>query len=225
MNVHQMSGIGLESAQIEKLRRVKQFGKFHRVLAGPDAGSVKADIEIDEHLQHASGFRGARGQRARIFRAVDNDHEIGNARIERHQPLHALRRHDGRCDENALDAALRHGFRFTEFRAADAERARLYLRLGDGHGFMGLRMGPEIEAIHLAVFGHARHVALEGVKVEHQRGSGNLRPRTGHADQRPCRFHCFTRHCRFPLGHSTGAASYIPAPNAQMPRFALASTS
>src|SRR5205814_2948127 len=74
-------------------------------------------------------------------------------------------------------------FGFSQFRDADAERARLNLAFRNLHGFVGLGMWPERDVLLARMVGHAGNVARHRIEVDDQRGCLQLPSAARHADQ------------------------------------------
>src|SRR5439155_18441888 len=109
-----------------------------RVAFGIDAAAVEADVDFDEHVEHAAGAPHRLRPPARDFQMVDDDRDRG-AIHQRDQSRRVRRAHRVR-QADVVDAGADEHLRFTDLRAADADGAAIDLPRGDDGRLVGLGM-------------------------------------------------------------------------------------
>ena len=76
---------------------------------------------------------------------------------------------DARCGhQNVFNTARRHGFGLAQGCAADAAGPGGNLPFCNFHTFMGFGMRSKSDAVILTIGRHSRHIAFEGIQINHQ---------------------------------------------------------
>ena len=91
-------------------------------------------------------FSAAAASQSTFSGILDVEDQALRLRVQRDGAVDHRRRHRLGGDEDVLDAAARHHFRFAERRAADADRAGRDLAPGDLDRFRALAVRPEVDA-------------------------------------------------------------------------------
>ena len=110
-----------------------------------DAGAGLTHVDVDQDAERPIGA-GQRRQRVHSGFAVGHDGEVAHALARRHQPRDHRRRHDGRGDEDAVEARRGHDLGLAHGGAAQADRAGRELAAGDLRRLVRLDVGPQLAA-------------------------------------------------------------------------------
>ena len=143
---------------------------FERVTRiGIDAATVKADINLDEHVHLLARARHRLRPLPRHHGMIDDERELGS--IE--QRKHAIRiRWIERIGEpDVLDAGISEHFRLAELRAADADRAAIDLAFRHEWALVCLAMRTQANAIRVRRVLHSFDVVKEPPAIDQDRGS------------------------------------------------------
>ena len=125
-----VAGVAQQSAKTQSGQRRDRADELQRCRRlGIDAAAMKADVNLDEHVEGATGAMHRLRPRPRHGQVIDDDRERGAL----HQGEHAggVRRIDRIGEPDVADAGRRHHLGFADLGATDPGRAPLDLPLRD----------------------------------------------------------------------------------------------
>ena len=155
--------IGLHAGEAQAMRDDLLGERAGR--GGRDAAAALADVDLDEHFDHAAG-KLQRGREAfDAERRIDRDREPDSLRQFRHA-LELGRRDDFVADEDVGDAAVGQRLGLARLLHADADRTGADLQPRDRGALVHLRVRPQANAVGAGELGHSREVALHRVEVD-----------------------------------------------------------
>ena len=151
---------------------MNRFDERCRGCSHRDPRTVRADVEVDEHVELDT--RGCRRivEIAHVLRLVDHD---GEARAFLRELYHAIvfvLRHHGRRDEDVFESRVEHDFRFAHFGGTNTDRAAVELLLRENGTLVRLGVRAELRRLVAIKTRHLVEVVVESLLVDDEGGRG-----------------------------------------------------
>jgi len=156
------------------VRRVANLPrKAERRFARLDAATIAAHVDLDIDRERDPSLARRRVERADLTHIVGAHPDTG-VMGKRHQPPQFLAADDLIRDEHVPDPTLDHRLGLADLLAAHADRTQIHLFQRNGRAFVGLGMRPRSHRAPGDALRQTTQVALERVKVNHERWGVHL---------------------------------------------------
>ena len=157
-----------DAAQREARPCCDRIGKRHHGRPRFDASPLHADIDLDDHGQHAVGGNRSSRQGVHVGDAVDGNDGLGPSH-QRDQPRDLGRADDLVRQQDVADPRRRHDLGLAKLGAGDADGAGGKRLAGDLRGLQALDMRAPVDAALPTGGGDPRNIRFHDVEVDDER--------------------------------------------------------
>ena len=159
--------VGLQSRKAQMRAFADRLCEFHRGLARLDSATVRADVDLHEHVERHPELSRSRIERSHVGRIIRANGDTGLGR-ERGESLCLECPDELVRDENVPHAAFDHRFGLAHLLATHAYRAERDLAQRDLRALVTLRVRAHGDLVAAQRFAQAFQIAVERIELEDQ---------------------------------------------------------